>query len=130
MRSNNLISPLIVFVGISGLVLGSAGYTLHAGIEKHSNYELVSNLLKPESSPVVIAQNSDNTTQILGASSDQVNNMNSEIMMQPATNSIVNYMNELGMDYNYKSRVRLAGELGIENYTGTSDQNKLLIQKL
>lgn len=45
-------------------------------------------------------------------------------------NSIVDYLKSVGVDSSYANRKKLAKENGISNYTGTSDQNLKLLEKL
>lgn len=45
-------------------------------------------------------------------------------------NSIVDYLKSIGVDSSYINRKKLAKENGISNYTGTSDQNLKLLEKL
>ena len=44
--------------------------------------------------------------------------------------SIVDYLKSNGQDSSYGNRKKLAGQYGINNYTGTADQNKQLLEKL
>lgn len=44
--------------------------------------------------------------------------------------SIVDYLNSAGQDSSFGSRTQLAGQQGIQNYTGTADQNTQLLQAL
>ena len=44
--------------------------------------------------------------------------------------SIVDYLNSLGKPSDYNSRAALAGQMGIQNYTGTAEQNTQLLNKL
>jgi len=44
--------------------------------------------------------------------------------------SIVDYLSSVGQDSSYTNRAKLAAANGISNYTGTSDQNTLLLSKL
>lgn len=45
-------------------------------------------------------------------------------------NSIVDYLKSVGIDSSYKNRKKLAKENGINNYTGTAEQNLKLLEKL
>lgn len=45
-------------------------------------------------------------------------------------NSIVDYLKSIGVDSSYKNRKKLAKENGINNYTGTANQNLKLLEKL
>ena len=45
-------------------------------------------------------------------------------------NSIVDYLKSIDVDSSYSNREKLAKENGISNYTGTSDQNLKLLEKL
>ena len=45
-------------------------------------------------------------------------------------NSIVDYLKSIGVDSSYSNRKKLAKENGINNYTGTADQNLKLLEKL
>ena len=45
-------------------------------------------------------------------------------------NSIVDYLKSVGIDSSYKNRKKLAKENGINNYTGTANQNLKLLEKL
>lgn len=45
-------------------------------------------------------------------------------------NSIVDYLKSIGVDSSYSNRKRLAKENGINNYTGTANQNLKLLEKL
>lgn len=45
-------------------------------------------------------------------------------------NSIVDYLKSIGVDGGFKNRKKLAKENGINNYTGTADQNLKLLKKL
>lgn len=45
-------------------------------------------------------------------------------------NSIVDYLKSIGVDSSYANRKKLAKENGINNYTGTAEQNLQLLKKL
>lgn len=45
-------------------------------------------------------------------------------------NSIVDYLKSIGVDSSYSNRKKLAKENGINNYTGTAEQNLRLLEKL
>ena len=45
-------------------------------------------------------------------------------------NSIVDYLKSIGVDSSYTNRKKLAKENGINNYTGTAEQNLKLLEKL
>ena len=45
-------------------------------------------------------------------------------------NSIVDYLKSIGVDSSYSNRKKLAKENGINNYSGTADQNLKLLEKL
>ena len=45
-------------------------------------------------------------------------------------NSIVDYLKSIGVDSSYKNRKKLAKENGINNYSGTANQNLELLKKL
>ncbi|WP_340084469.1 DUF3597 family protein [Siminovitchia sp. FSL H7-0308] len=46
------------------------------------------------------------------------------------TNSIVDYLKSIGVDSSFANRKKLAEQHGIHNYTGTAEQNLLLLKKL
>jgi N-acetylmuramoyl-L-alanine amidase len=46
------------------------------------------------------------------------------------TNSIVTYLNSIGVNSSFSNREKLARRHGISNYRGTSDQNLLLLKKI
>lgn len=45
-------------------------------------------------------------------------------------NSIVDYLNSIGVDSSFANRKKLAEQYGIKNYTGTAEQNLTLLEKL
>ncbi|WP_437183302.1 N-acetylmuramoyl-L-alanine amidase [Shouchella miscanthi] len=46
------------------------------------------------------------------------------------TGSIVTYLNSIGVDSSFENRARLASQNGIQNYTGTAEQNTRLLSLL
>lgn len=46
------------------------------------------------------------------------------------TNSIVDYLNSIGVDSSFANRKRLADKYGISNYKGTASQNTQLLKKM
>lgn len=47
-----------------------------------------------------------------------------------SNNSIVDYLNSIGQDSSFANRKKLAEQYGIKNYTGTSEQNLELLNKM
>lgn len=47
-----------------------------------------------------------------------------------AGNSIVDYLNSLGIDSSFKNRAKLAEQHGIKGYSGTAEQNSALLAKI
>lgn len=72
--------------------------------------------------PVNTAQPSPTTTQV-ATPSQTASGIN------PSDPSIVNALNASGQKSDFASRTALAGQYGIQNYTGSADQNTQLLQK-
>lgn len=45
-------------------------------------------------------------------------------------NSLVDYLNSIGVDSSFENRKKIAKNYGLDNYTGTANQNTLLLNKL
>jgi hypothetical protein len=57
-----------------------------------------------------------------------IDKINTAESSQPT--SVVDFLKSKGLDSTFPNRKKLAEELGIQNYTGTADQNKELIDKI
>ncbi len=53
-----------------------------------------------------------------------------QLQVLQKTNSVVNYLKTLGEKANFESRVALAQSMGIENYSGSAEQNLQILHSL
>ena len=134
---NKFISCFI-FLLISSAVFVGAFYTLKKSVSEQSNIVLISKLIESSSSPVLAYINNRRSSSppvteanvgmaVLGQSEP------SEIVCDPKispTYSIINFLRDHNEDYSFEARTQIAINHKIENYTGSAEQNLLLIKLL
>lgn len=121
---------------IISLVFWGAEFSVKKGLEKETNVEMLAKLIKNDKSiaatikgneqPVILGV-ADSANDIYG-----INNKCRPQLVSKVNNikSIVNYFNQSGRDYSFDNRLKVAQEMGIDNYTGTAEQNIKLINIL
>ncbi len=126
----NLVISSIIFIAVSVVVFGTSGYILSKSI-RNSNYALVANYLHPSPTPMVTTFSSQEEPVVLGmaTSTPSVEEKYAEYP-NPPVRSLVNYMYANHFAFDYESRVIMARELGMTEYTGKSSQNALMLKIL
>ncbi len=127
-----------VFIGITSIVVSSAGYIVERGISNNSNIELASKYLDDNKlKQVALASEAKltNSSEVLGVETDIVEESNlvsqqKELYLHIQTRSVADFLRLQGIDYSYEYRSQLAEKYSIYEYTGTKEQNNALLEKL
>jgi hypothetical protein len=135
-RVNKLLS-LVCFLSVVSLVGVGTEYTINKCFEKNTNAEVVANLVNKRSyiAMASIAETSEKS-EVLGTTvenaSELVLTKCRPQLISNATNarSVFNYMVNMGLDPSFENRTVLALQYGIQDYSGTAEQNKELIYML
>ena len=133
------IISMATLLTVLSLVTFGARFAVTKGLESKSNRQLAIEIIDRTEAPVLAKRQPSNEPVVLGSStSDQaVIDANKLAACRVAVtsqieknNSIVDYMNQSGMDYTFEHRKFVAELKGIQNYQGTAEQNKKLIYLL
>ena len=126
---NKFIS-FFIFISIFSIVFFGAFLSIRYGLNNNSNFSEISNLTtriskSNQSGRIVLAE-----TTNLPQNEPLQDNKCPRTIENINTNSIVDLLYNLGLDYTYNNRVKLALESGIPEYRGTADQNLKIISTI
>lgn len=126
------------FLVVSLSVLLMASYTINRSIFEKSNAVRIASFIKTTSLP--IAYVNDGNSAVLGTETDievatpppgESNSLENKCEKKIlSSNSIVNFLMEQNKDYTFEARIKMAKGYNIDNYTGSAEQNLLLIKLL
>lgn len=117
-----------IVVIISTVITIGGGWSVKLAVENGSNWEYISASFLNDNIPPTIVEASSNMGQVGGVSTEDCL-VNPNYSFNPDS-SIVDFLYIRGEDFSFNQRLELAKIYGIDNYTGSSEQNLLLIDKL
>jgi hypothetical protein len=122
---NKLIS-LFVFAAVSSTVFFGAFLSIKYSLNHNSNATQLVYLINSSSTKTLA------NSKVLGESIEKQKPVDSclKIDTNNTSNSIVDILYKLGIDYTYNNRATIASELSIKDYKGTAEQNMKIISSI
>lgn len=133
------IFSLSIFLSVLSLVILGANFMINKSLEIQPNSKIVADLLMKNKKTYLASIDAVENPTVLGSTtlenieiSDKKNNecQDKLVLKLQNTKSIVNYLNQLNLNYSFSNRSLLAELHKINNYTGTAEQNIQLIYSL